>query len=74
MGDEMSTEEGWLHIAKLEAKNRVSKDKHEVLMREHDRKSKRLNDISNAVSIAMSIFNPVILIPFQDKKKDKGDL
>jgi hypothetical protein len=70
----MNTEERWLHIAKLEADNRASKEKSEALTREHDRKIQRLNDISNAVGIAMSIFNPVILIPFQDKKKDKGDL
>jgi hypothetical protein len=63
----MNTER-WLHIAKLEANNRASKEKSDALNREYEREMQSLNDISNAVSIAMSIFNPVILIPCKSKK------
>lgn len=64
----MNAEERWLYIAKLEAENVASEAKQEELIREHNRKSQKLNDISNAVVIAMSIFNPAILGPCKNKK------
>tara|TARA_R110000803_G_scaffold177889_2_gene240301 strand:+ start:649 stop:870 length:222 start_codon:yes stop_codon:yes gene_type:complete len=73
----MNTEERWLHIAKLEANNRASKEKSDALNREYERETQRIANISQAVGIAMSIFNPFILlslVPPKDKKNDKGDL
>jgi hypothetical protein len=66
----MSTEERRVHIAKLEADNRVSRDKNEALIRAHERKMKRINDISNAVGFAMSISSPLALMVFASKRKD----
>ena len=77
MGDTMNTEERWLHIAKLEANNRASKEKSDALNREHEREMQRIANVSQAVGIAMSIFNSFILlslVPPKDKKNDKGDL
>jgi hypothetical protein len=73
----MNTEERWLHIAKLEADNRASKAKYEKSKREHEMKMQRIVNISQAVTVAMSIFNPFILlslVPPKDKKNDKGNL
>jgi predicted RNA methylase len=70
----MNTEERWLHIAKLESENRASKVKYENSKREHEMKMQRIVNISQAVTAAMSIFNPCALILPQDKKNDKGDL
>ncbi len=67
----MNAQERWIHIAKLEADNRASKVKSAAVIREHDRKMQRMNDISNAVGIAMSIFNPCALLLTQDKKNNK---
>jgi hypothetical protein len=66
----MSTEERWVHIAKLEADNRVSRDKNRALIRAHERKMQRINNISNAVGIAMSIFSPLALMALTSKRKD----
>tara|TARA_R110000851_G_scaffold119283_2_gene246912 strand:- start:1039 stop:1422 length:384 start_codon:yes stop_codon:yes gene_type:complete len=76
-GDTMSTEERWVHIAKLEANNRASKEKSDTLNREHEREMQRMANVSQSAGIAMSIFNPFILlssVPPRDKKNDKGDL
>jgi hypothetical protein len=67
----VNTQERWLHIEKLEADNRESKEKSEALKREHDRKMQSMTNISNAVVVAMSIFNPCVLLLTQDKKNDK---
>ncbi len=67
----MNAPERWNHIAKLEANNIASKEKSSALKREYDRKMQHITDISNAVGIAMSIFNPCVLLLPQDKKNDK---
>ena len=51
----MNTEERRLHIAKLEADNRASKDKHKNSKREHEIKMQGIVNISQAVAIAASI-------------------
>jgi hypothetical protein len=70
----MNAQERWIHIAKLEAENRASKVKSAEVIREHEMKMQRIANISYATTIAMSIFNPFILIslvPPKDKKNDK---
>jgi hypothetical protein len=66
----MSTEERWVHIAKLEAAHRESQARSSELKREHDIKMKRLNGVSDAVVIAMSIFSPFALMLPTSKRKD----
>jgi hypothetical protein len=67
----MNTEEKWLYIAKLEAENRASKTKSEALKRKHQSKMNHMTNISHAITVAMSIFNPIILLSSQDEKNDK---
>jgi hypothetical protein len=67
----MNTQERWNHIAKLEDENRASKEKSAVLKRKHQSKLQHMTNISNAVGIAMSIFNPCVMLLTQDKKNDK---
>ena len=66
----ISTEERWLHILKLEVDNRVSRDKNKALIRAREREMQRINDISNAVGFAMSIFSPFALMLPPSKRKD----
>ena len=67
----MNVDERWLHIAKLEADNRASKEKSEELKLAHNRKMQDINNISNAVAVAMSIFNPFLLLGVVTKEKNK---
>jgi hypothetical protein len=66
----MSTEERWVHIAKLEAENRASKVKYENSKREHEMKMQRIVSISQGVTVAMSIFNPLALMLPPSKRKE----
>jgi hypothetical protein len=66
----MSTEERWVHIAKLEAENRASKVKYENSKREHEMKMQRIVNISQAVGMAMSIFNPLALLLAPSERKE----
>tara|TARA_R110000765_G_scaffold287680_1_gene384037 strand:- start:261 stop:473 length:213 start_codon:yes stop_codon:yes gene_type:complete len=69
MMTEMSREERWVHIAKLEADNRASNDKSEARKRAREREMKRINDISNVVGVAMSIFTPALLVVLTPRGK-----
>jgi hypothetical protein len=64
----MSTEERWVHILKLEADSRVNRNKNEALIRSREREMKRINYISNAVGITMSVFIPFALMALPSKK------
>jgi hypothetical protein len=67
----MNARERWIHIAKLEDESRASKVKSAALKHKHQSKLQHMTDISNAVGIAMSIFNPCVLLLTQDEKNDK---
>jgi membrane protein insertase Oxa1/YidC/SpoIIIJ len=66
----MSTEERWVHIAKLEEENRDSQARSAALKHKHQSKMKHMTDISNAVVIAMSIFSPAALMLPPSKRKE----
>ena len=67
----MNIDERWLHITKLEADSRAGKEKSEERKRANDRKMQDISNISNAITIAMSIFNPFLLLGVVTKEKNK---
>ena len=73
MANEISKKERSLRIEMLEAENRASKSKAEDSKRHHEKELQKIHDISNAIAVGMSIFNPFILISFKDNGEAKND-
>ena len=71
MMSKMSTEERGVHIAKLEAEQRDSRDRNAALRHKHQSEMQHMTDISNAVGMAMSLFSPFALMAPTSKKERK---